>query len=410
MNPFILIDRVIDSIAQPITPHHTRQPTDAADFQRLVKLSYMALYTEEDGRPLGQEELVRLLVVANGYEMMWCVEDCAWALEERFEGYDDALAYFHSVPDSILNTKAVSVATKAAGSALAWELGPVEQLWRAAEMCSDLWSADFQLDEHVISLPIGGIEALLRSKALLLKSENITFSLALWWVMNQEGDINEVQQPLFNRLLKSLRYARMSAVFLASIAQLEWVEYSGLATSILTRGLWRRDDVPGLEHASMPSSRVSLVYNTASRALPYASFARNDIDALMVGDFLRSPLGFLQGFPCCLHLAREEDGRSTFMLFSDFLFDREDKMLHKRGEAQWEGQDYDEDLFFTYKLMWGSVGGVEIPYEGMEQLMETSADWSSYLFKGPANNFAYDGDRLKVKNVTRKCPAQTMLN
>jgi hypothetical protein len=74
-------------------------------------------------------------------------------------------------------------------------------------------------------------------------------------------------------------------------------------------------------------------------------------------------------------------------------------MLHKRGEAQWEGQDYDEDLFFTYKLMWGSVGGVEIPYEGMEQLMETSADWSSYLFKGPANNFAYDGDRLKVKRL-----------
>lgn len=40
----------------------------------------MTSYTEEDGRPLNKEELLRLLVLANGYEMVWHVEECAQAL------------------------------------------------------------------------------------------------------------------------------------------------------------------------------------------------------------------------------------------------------------------------------------------------------------------------------------------
>ena len=84
----IIIHRIESRTQHPIsdwltTPRHTPipspQPTEAADFQRLIKLSYMVSYTEEDGRALNKEELLRLLVLANGYEMVWCVEECAQA-------------------------------------------------------------------------------------------------------------------------------------------------------------------------------------------------------------------------------------------------------------------------------------------------------------------------------------------
>ncbi len=106
-----------------------RVHAEAADFQRLIKLSYAPTYAEEDGRALTKEELLRLLVLANGYEMLWCLEECAQALMP-FDGYDEALAFFRAVPDSLLWTEALREATEAAGCALSEALGPVETLWR----------------------------------------------------------------------------------------------------------------------------------------------------------------------------------------------------------------------------------------------------------------------------------------
>ena len=232
----------------PIPSHHTTphkpqtRPTSSASSS-----SPTWRRTQEDGQRLSKEELVRLLVVANGYEMVWCVEECARALAP-FEGFDDAVTYFQCVPDSLLYTEPLRLTTRAAGDALAVALGPAEQLWRPADTYSEFRVEDYLLDERVAALPIGGIEALLRSEELQLKSENITFSLALWWMMEQAGTQEELQ-PLFNRLLKSLRYARMSAVFLASIAQEEWAKDSGLLPAIMTCGLWRRD-YPGESNES----------------------------------------------------------------------------------------------------------------------------------------------------------------
>jgi hypothetical protein len=270
----------------------------------------MASYTEEDGQRLSKGELLRLLLLANGYEMVWCVEECAQALLP-FDGYDDARAYFQCVPDSLLYTEPLRSATMAAGDALASALGPVEQLWRPADTHSGRLIEDYVMDDR------------------------ITFSLALWWILGQKG-MREERQPLFNRLLKSLRYARMSAVFLASIAQEDWVKDSGVASSILVRGLWRRDDVPRRNVPRMPPSRV--VDSEEYRVQLSTSFARNDIDALEAGDRLKSPLGFLHGLPCQLHLVREEYDCISFLLFSNFLLKEEEEMMTRRERRSGRGR------------------------------------------------------------------------
>jgi hypothetical protein len=65
---------------------------------------------------------------------------------------------------------------------------------------------NFLLDERVGAMPIHAMEAVLRSEHLELKTENTTFTLALYWVKKQPGT-EEERQRLFNRLLKSPRCA-----------------------------------------------------------------------------------------------------------------------------------------------------------------------------------------------------------
>ncbi len=76
--PSILSTRLTDPAS---TASNRPKPidTEAADFQRLIKLSYTPTYTK---RALNKEELLRrwLLVLANGYGMEWCLEECSEAL------------------------------------------------------------------------------------------------------------------------------------------------------------------------------------------------------------------------------------------------------------------------------------------------------------------------------------------
>jgi hypothetical protein len=319
----------------------------------------MPVYTKEDGRALSKEELLRLLVLANGYEMVWCMEECVQALQP-FDGYDEALAFFGHVPDSLLWTEHLHAATKAAGDALAKALGPVEELWQAAEAYDDSvdWMVCYVLDERVTALPIGAIEAVLRSEELQLKSENYSFSLALWWIMRQKGTVGE-QQPLFNRLLKSLRYARMSAVFLASIASFAGVQNTGLLPSIMRRGLWRRDDVPSAYGFRLPASRVKEADRESYRCTFTAHFTKAAIEALREpGGSVYAALGLLNGFPCFLRLWLAEEKLLELCLFSEFVI--EDTALDTPGKPKWGGTDLDVWRSFEYTVVRGTVGAIDL--------------------------------------------------
>jgi hypothetical protein len=331
------------------------------DFKRLIKRSYMASYTKDDDGALGKEELLRLLVLGNGYEMVWCVEECAQGLQP-FAGYDDALAYFRLVPDSLLQTERLRSVTMAAGDALAVALGPVEELLRPSGMNAPSWRELYLLDERVKALPVGGMEALLRSEKLQLKSENCTFSLARWWILAQEGTSDE-WQPLFTRLLKSLRYARMSSVFLASITRDPLIINSGLLPSIMTNAIWRRDT---FSHGAsvvyplrsvlslMPASRVPDVDRHFYTCTLKGYLIKEAVEALGASKrSIAAPLGMLHGFPLGIALFVSEDGECRFAIHSPLL--KRDRNLTAPGQAT-PAWDDDGLRGFGYMIPRGTVG------------------------------------------------------
>lgn len=112
----------------------------------------------------------------------------------------------------------------------------------------------------------------------------------------QEGSGDE-RQPLFNHLLNSLRFARMSAAFLASILYEDWVKESGLGFPIMQRAIWRRDDERMLHPTKWPSSRVNETFTK--------HFTKTAVEALRdPKDSVWASLGLLHGFPYFLELAR----------------------------------------------------------------------------------------------------------
>ena len=122
----------------------------------------------------------------------------------------------------------------------------MDELWRSLPRFFWIFAANplsndghhFALDEKVAVVPIHAVEAVLRSEKLQLKSENYTLTLALHWARPQKGTKDKRQQ-LFNRLLKSLRYARLSAFFLAAaIRMMPAVQDSGMVSDIVWRGLF----------------------------------------------------------------------------------------------------------------------------------------------------------------------------
>jgi hypothetical protein len=343
---------------------------------------------------LSKEELLRLLLLANGYDMVLCMEECAEALCP-FDGYDEALAFLRAVPDMLLQTKPLHAARKAAGDALAKALGPVEKLWRPGEVHNhNDWLDSYVLDERVTALPIGGIEALLRSEELQLKSENYTASLAMWWALGQEEHEKEVQQLLFNRLLRSFRYTRMSSTFLASLADNSWVTDSGLLHDIMRRTIWRRDFVLRVYSPEFPASRVKGCdrYKYSMTFTTY--FTKAAVEALREpDDRLSMPLGLLNGFPCYLDLIMRADGQYSLCIFSELFVEEDD--LNTLEEAEWGGQDGDAWRCFDFKIVRGTFGEVALEEDQTYVSYVNSAD---FILVCSSEALVYDAEgKLKVE-------------
>jgi hypothetical protein len=181
----------------------------------------------------------------------------------------------------------------------------------------------------------------------------------------------------------------MSALFLASIAQLEWVEYSGLATSILTRGLWRRDNVPKRFPTNMPSSRVEMSDRHSYSVVFRTHFTRTDVEALQkYGDMALSPLGLLHGLPSCLALKRKIGGRLALQVWSNFL-SRNDEGLTTPDKPDYGGQDDNGARKLEFVLVRGEVGGMGL--RGHATYYTGTSSASTFFGRGYIpDNFVYD--------------------
>ena len=104
-----------------------------------------------------------------------CVHECAEALSP-VAGYEDAKAYFSTMPEHLILDSTLWAIRTSATDALAAALGTLESLWRPAEVyIPNLWDKSWLLGERVVALPLEAVKHLLTSDSLLLDSENSAF-------------------------------------------------------------------------------------------------------------------------------------------------------------------------------------------------------------------------------------------
>jgi Ca2+-binding EF-hand superfamily protein len=96
-------------------------------FRRLIKLSYGSTFIKEGDRDLEFSELVRLIHVANAFECMDAVKECATALTNLDLGWEGAVQCLE-LTDMLKGVEGMADLAKKAGDVVAEELGPVHEL------------------------------------------------------------------------------------------------------------------------------------------------------------------------------------------------------------------------------------------------------------------------------------------
>jgi hypothetical protein len=229
----------------------------------------------------------------------------------------------------------------------------------------DHWEKTWVLDARVKALPFHVMEAVLRSDALQLTSENVAFSLALWWVLEQQGggSTHQGQQQLLNRLLKTLRFARMSTNFLASIAQHPWVQDSGLLPAIFTTTMWWRE--PTAPHPALqPRSRVFLYATWSYEIFVAGYFTKAAVQALQHrDDTALAPLDkMVHSFPCHVGLVRQGITSYRIYLQCPLISDSQGMVAEALGSDERHGDgDHDTARGLIFSVEFGHVGGVPPP-------------------------------------------------
>lgn len=201
-----------------------------------MELAYGPTYVRDHGyssqRPK-KTDLPRLLLLADRFQMHGAVQEFALAAAP-FSGYDEALAFLCALPKPLLQRYEVKEAVRAAAAVVARALGPVEALWQAGP-------ERLELDARVVSLSLPVVKAVLRSRALEVKSENFGFMLAeLYWAEAQPCTRDE-QLHLCTEALEAVSVSHVSHKFLAAIRNLDIVKDSGVFPSFVTRALWWRN-------------------------------------------------------------------------------------------------------------------------------------------------------------------------
>jgi hypothetical protein len=263
-------------------------------FRRLIKLCYGTTFLKEGDRELDVSELVRLLYVANAFECMDAVKECAIALQGMDLGWEGALQCLE-LTDVLKGVEGMGGLAKKAAEVLAKEVGPVHELfvpsgekdkpgvlgglklsekvkvsaaasityrfyfsktfcslrgtveYQAAcphshrlEKASEVWVRTPIFTPFPVSQDLSPtvFEALLSSKGLQLKTANEAFWLLLAWVEAQSDESEEGKQELFNRMAKHLYFSAMDPGYiLLMVSKHPRIVAAGLESEVLRASL-----------------------------------------------------------------------------------------------------------------------------------------------------------------------------
>jgi hypothetical protein len=97
-------------------------------FRRLIKLCYGTTFIKEGDRDLDVSELVRLVYVANAFECMDAVKECAIAFQGMDLGWEGALQCLE-LTDVLKGVEGMAGLGVKAGDVIAREVGLVHELF-----------------------------------------------------------------------------------------------------------------------------------------------------------------------------------------------------------------------------------------------------------------------------------------
>jgi hypothetical protein len=97
-------------------------------FRRLIKLCYGTTFIKEGDRDLDVSELVRLIHVANAFECMDAVKECATALSRGELHWEGSLQCLE-LTDMLKGVEGMADLAKKAADVIAKEVGPVDELF-----------------------------------------------------------------------------------------------------------------------------------------------------------------------------------------------------------------------------------------------------------------------------------------
>jgi hypothetical protein len=97
-------------------------------FRRLIKLCYGSTFIKEGDRDLDVSELVRLIHVANAFECMDAVKECATALTNGELDWEGAVQCLE-LTEMLKGVEGMAGLAKKAGAVIAEEVGPLHELF-----------------------------------------------------------------------------------------------------------------------------------------------------------------------------------------------------------------------------------------------------------------------------------------
>jgi hypothetical protein len=112
--------------------HVLYQYTEYVTFRRLIKLCYGTTFIKEGDRDLDVSELVRLIYMANAFECMDAVKECATALVNGDLDLEGAVQCLE-LTDVLNDVEGMAGLGVKAGDVLAKEVGPLDELFVPVE-------------------------------------------------------------------------------------------------------------------------------------------------------------------------------------------------------------------------------------------------------------------------------------
>jgi hypothetical protein len=105
---------------------------DFVTFRRLIKMCYGSTFIKEGDRDLDVSELVRLIHVANAFECMDAVKECATGLTNLDLDWEGALQCLE-LTDMLKDVEGMADLAEKAQKVLAKEVGPLDELFTPAK-------------------------------------------------------------------------------------------------------------------------------------------------------------------------------------------------------------------------------------------------------------------------------------